>query len=260
MDQFDKNHLENSHTFTNALKAVEEWCIKYNIPEDHGLSHAITVAQNAREALSDFELTSDQRMAAILAALFHDIEDRKFVPSENLSGTRNILQQLGLNSEAVELVILMIHLVSCSKNGINVDDSYPKWYYIPRDADRVEALGYVGIQRAYYTTVGFIKRGKFQTCFFNSDTVRCRDEKELEQVATENRLKEYMKIGYSISLIDHFYDKLLHIRRLSSGSRTLQKLADERHCIMVNFVLDFGKTGAIDWHKYGINPESKDAQ
>jgi hypothetical protein len=69
-----------------------------------------------------------------------------------------------------------------------------------------------------------------------------------------------MKIGYSTSLIDHFYDKLLHIRRLSSGSRTLQKLADERHCIMVNFVLDFGKNGMIDWKKFGVKAESKDFQ
>lgn len=180
------------------------------------------------------------------------MEDRKFVPSENLSGTREILKQLSLGSEMIELVILMISLVSCSKNGLNIDDSIPKWYYIPRDADRIEALGYVGIQRAYDTTCEFMRRKKNQNCFFREDTIRCKDEKELETIATQSRLEEYMKTGYSSSLIDHFYDKLLHIRNLSSGSKTLQKIADERHLVMVNFVLDFGKTGSIDWEKYGI--------
>jgi uncharacterized protein len=236
--------------FEKALKEVEEWCEKYKIPDDHGAAHAIIVVENAKKALGDFQLTDKQQLAVILAALFHDIEDRKFVSSNNLSGTREILQRLELEQEIADLVIQMIFLVSCSKNGIEIDESIPKWYYIPRDADRIEALGHIGIQRAYETTVEFIKRGKVQSCFFSPNTVRCRDEKEVEQVATKERLKEYMKTGYSASLIDHFYDKLLHIRHLSSGSETLQKIAEERHRVMVDFVIDFGKNGSIDWNKY----------
>lgn len=250
-------NISNSFQFdlSKALKEVENWCSEHKIPDDHGLPHAIIVSQNAHDALADFNLNNDQQLAVILAALFHDIEDRKFVSSINLSGTREILNRLEIKPEIVDLVIQMILLVSCSKNGIEIDDSIPKWYYIPRDADRVEALGQVGIQRAYDTTAEFIRRGKFQTCFFSPNTVRCMNEKEVEQTATESRLKEYMKTGYSISMIDHFYDKLLHIRHLSSGSKTLQKIADERHRIMVDYVLNFGKTGRIEW--MGIKTDPK---
>lgn len=254
MAQLNRDRSEkHTHIFSCAIKAIEEWFVVNKIPEDHGLAHAIAVAGNAKKGAVDFELTDEQYMAVILAALLHDIEDRKFVASKNLSGTKYILQELELTQDIIDLIIRMIFLVSCSKNGIDIDHSVPKWYYIPRDADRLEALGPIGIQRAYETTSGFMKRGKFQTCFFSPDTIRCKDEKELEQVASEDRLREYMKTGYSVSMIDHFYDKLLHIRKLSSGSLTLQKIADERHQIMVDFVLDFGRTGKIDWQKYGID-------
>lgn len=39
---------KHSQILSSALKAMEEWCTKYKIPEDHGASHAIIVAKNAK--------------------------------------------------------------------------------------------------------------------------------------------------------------------------------------------------------------------
>ncbi len=43
----------------------------------------------------------------------------------------------------------MIDLVSFSKNGNQINANDPIYFYFPRYADRVEALGLIGIYRTY---------------------------------------------------------------------------------------------------------------
>jgi uncharacterized protein len=96
----------------------------------------------------------------------------------------------------------------------------------------------------------FAKRGSSQAIFWSDKTPRCSTVEELEKVATPDRIEEYKKTGFSESLIAHFYDKLLHIHHLSSGSTRLQGIADERRKILVDFVLEFGQCGTINWDKW----------
>jgi uncharacterized protein len=234
---------------SRAIPEIALWCKEQKIPDHHGATHAFTVVAHACLAVCDFKLDEWEQISVLLAAALHDVDDRKFTKSKDLNGARRIL--LAINFPRSELVLEMIRLVSCSKNGNTVEAGRPLWHYIPRDADRLEAIGRVGIKRAHDTTVEFAERGMAQTAFWTESTPRCQTREELERVATPERLETYHRQGgYSTSLIDHVYDKLLHIHRLSSGSPTLQKMADERHGIMVEFVLEFGRTGTIDWSKW----------
>ena len=234
----------------SAIIEVDRWCKEYKIPDDHGFIHALDVMRNASLALQDYDLEKIEELLVLLAALLHDINDRKYVPSENYEGVRMILSKIGLTSSYAEIVVTMINLVSCSKNGNTIDELVPKWYYIPRDADRLEALGYIGIKRAYETTIGFINQGKTPNRFWTDETIRCKNREELEITASRERLNEYTKIGKSQCFIDHFYDKLLHIKHLSSGSSSLQTIADQRHEIMVEFVIEFGINSTINWNRW----------
>ncbi len=242
--------LETSATVTKAIEYAAAWCHEMKIPEDHGIDHATTVMRNAARALPEFVLSESEKLYILLAALLHDLDDRKFVASANFDGARKVLKALGIETLGEEIIITMISLVSCSKNGNTINYSIPLWMYIPRDADRLEALGYIGIKRAHDTTVEFARRGKSQTQFWTEATPRCTTREELSKVASPQRMEEYKKGGYSASLIDHFYDKLLHIHHLSSGSTILRKEAEERREILVEFVLEFGRTGTIDWAKW----------
>ena len=65
----------------------------------------------------------------------------------------------------------------------------------------------------------------------------CRTREELEAIATPERFAAYD--GTSASVIDHFYDKLLHLRLTPemTPSEYLQRISRERHQVMVDYVL-----------------------
>lgn len=122
-------------------------CAWHRIAPDHGFEHAVKVAKLALLGLKDFPgITNAQKLAVLLAALLHDMDDRKIFPqSVDYKYARcclSILRSLWLiNQDDSELVIYMIKLVSFSANRNKV---YPcdlprLWVYLPRDADRIEA-------------------------------------------------------------------------------------------------------------------------
>lgn len=247
--------MDNTNILMDAIQRVSNWCKLYNFPEDHGFEHACKVVNNAKLAISQFNLSSENSLNVLLAALLHDIDDRKVIKSINYSGARTILKELdhayniGINN--TNSVIEMIKLVSCSENGNKTNANIPSWYYIPRDADRIEALKIIGIKRAYDTTVRLAKEKGIEPIFWTDKSPRCKTKEEIERNASPDKLENYLKRGgTSESLIDHMFDKVLHIHHLSSGSTILQKIADEGHAIIVNFVLEFGLTGTIDWNKW----------
>jgi uncharacterized protein len=230
-----------------VILEVMSLCKRRNIPEDHGIEHAIKVMTNASRALSHFKLGEASMEAVLLAALLHDVDDRKFTDSRDYEYARGILHHVGYYKQGFisTATIKMISLVSCCKNGNDIDSQFPAWYYIPRDADRLEALGYNGIKRAHDVTVS--RGGQF---WLPDTTPRCKTEDDLSKVASKERYDQYKATGTSASLIDHFYDKLLHVHKLSSGCPELQEIANERRQIMVDFVLEFGRTGTINWSKW----------
>lgn len=198
----------------------------------------------------------------LLAALLHDIDDRKLFLHAKSSDpysnarfiTNQVLNQLNTTynemfylsvSEAVQLVIDMISYVSASKNGDRIPEvckhmSTHEWLLIPRYADRVEAIGLVGIKRCFQYT---------KTCktpFFKETTVRANNELELfDSIATVERYNEYS--GTSETMIDHYYDKILRLSHFPIVNPYLCKLAQERNRVCIEFVLEFGKTGTCDF-------------
>lgn len=205
----------------------------------HGIDHMIAVMEHAKKAVTYEQLSESIKEQIILAALLHDADDTKIFP--NSIGYQNARSLLSSYVEEVthikdpgsfiDDVIKLIDLVSCSKNG----DSEPlyKWMAIPRDCDRLEAIGEIGIQRCdeYSTVVGAPD--------YVLETIKVNNEEELWMVATSERFKNYKK---SISKIDHYYDKLLHIGKpecLKSQNTYILKEAARRNRVMIDYVLNF---------------------
>lgn len=180
-----------------------------------------------------------------LAAILHDVDDRKLYNSKNYENARALLAPYIKDPERIVWIIKMIEITSFSSNG---NDDYgfsgsAEWLLYPRYADRLEAIGTIGIQRC------FLYSQYTNRPLFLPETPRAKTEEELWAIATPARLAEYIKRKESKSFIDHFYDKLLHIGAPGTmgGCQNKYVLMETaaRHAVMVEYVLVFGRTGEV---------------
>lgn len=209
-----------------------------NVCVSHGIEHSVIVMNNANKALEseDYNLNDSQKKAVLLAALLHDADDRKFFPNnKNFENLISVLE--GENSDFINLVIKMVDLVSSSKNGDNIPDGVKEWMLIPRYSDRLEAIGKIGIKRCYQYGI------TTNNPLYTENTKRLLDEKDLFELATLERYKNYK--GYSDSMIDHYYDKLIRASIFPIKNSFLTQEATKRQRPLIDFLLYFGKKGSI---------------
>lgn len=212
-----------------------------SVCKSHGLEHAITVMNHSVNALKVCKQTLDEetQLAIILASLLHDADDHKFFPkNKNNENTRYVLRNY--SQEFVNIVLQMIEYVSCSKNGDSVPtDAISKPYLLyPRHSDRLEAVGDIGCLRClqYAQTI--------KLPLFLADTSRVTTEEELWKVATAARYSKYK--GNSISMVDHYYDKLLRLGKFDTDNDYYMQESRNRIQPLINVVLQFGLTGTFD--------------
>ena len=188
-------------TYINKLDMLLQ---THNVCKSHGIEHAIAVLNHAKNAICSSPDPIEQYQFAIeLSALLHDADDKKFFPmNNNYENTRLILKDL--DDEIVELVIRMISLVSASVNGDSVPEDVVenKWMLIPRYSDRLEAIGVIGIRRAYVYNCTI----KCKT--FDELTPKLTSDDEIIKLA---KLRYQTYNGNSRTMIDHLYDKLIAV-------------------------------------------------
>ena len=111
----------------------------------HDAAHTLRVYRNAMR-LADALPQCDRELVA-LAALLHDADDPKLFRTENLANARAFLTAQGADPARIEAVCRVIGGVSYSKNGLTPPDTLEG--KIVQDADRLDALGAVGIARTF---------------------------------------------------------------------------------------------------------------
>jgi uncharacterized protein len=169
---------------------------------------------NEMESLADpFEVD--------IAALLHDTVDSKFAVRDTDEGyqlIRNFMDSCGM-SDLQEKVLNAIKNVSFSSKNRkeNPDDSL---LWIIQDADRLDAIGAIGIARA-----------------FNYGGFRNNKIYDPNIINTENGEKEFSKQG-ATSTISHFYEKLLLLKS-GMNTPTAKRLAEERHEFLELFLKQF---------------------
>ncbi|AQN68691.1 metal dependent phosphohydrolase [Saudi moumouvirus] len=213
----------------------------------HGFDHFIAVRNHALKALEFENISTTKKLQVELAAFLHDVDDPKiFHTSINYQNARHVLDTSFKEIKFDDLIldttyesfkndiIQLISLVSCSKNG---DDEPPEpWMAIPRDADRLEAIGEIGITRCRDFAI------HINLPFYTPETPIAKTREDVLKFATFERFNKYKSGHKSISMIDHYYDKLLHIGKpacLRSQNPYILKEAEKRNEIMINFVLNF---------------------
>ena len=157
-----------------------------------------------------------------LGALLHDVADSKFHHGDESKGpqiARDFLQQQEVDEEVIEHVISIIENISFK--GGNFNQKFKSIELdIVQDADRLDAIGAVGIARTF-NYGGFKNRALYNP----------------EIVPNLNMSKEEYKNSQAPT-INHFYEKLLLLKD-KMNTETGRKIAQGRHHFMEKFLSQF---------------------
>ncbi|MCO6174870.1 HD domain-containing protein [Flavobacterium sp. NRK F10] len=157
-----------------------------------------------------------------LAALLHDIADSKFHNGDETVGpkiAREFLLQQEVDEEIVRHVVSIIENISFKGGNFNPDFSSLE-LQIVQDADRLDAIGAIGIARTF-NYGGFKNRPMYDPAI----------------APKMNMTKEEYKKSNAPTL-NHFYEKLL-ILQDKMNTETGKKMAKERHQFMELFLAQF---------------------
>lgn len=158
-----------------------------------------------------------------LAALLHDIADSKFHDGDESIGpklAREFLFKHNVDSLIIEHVVKIIENISFKNSLDTGNDFNSSELEVVRDADRLDAIGAIGIARCF-NYGGFKNRAIYHP-----------DIKPNLNMSKD----EYKKS--SAPSINHFYEKLLLLKD-QMHTQTGRRLALSRHKFMENYLQQF---------------------
>ncbi|NAW51319.1 HD domain-containing protein [Elizabethkingia argentiflava] len=157
-----------------------------------------------------------------LGALLHDIADPKFHDGNEKIGPEtacSFLQSQQVEPEVIQQVVFIIRNISF-KNRTETAKHKPIELQIVQDADRLDAMGAIGIARL------------FNFGGFKNNPIHIPEEKP-----RLNFCKEEYKKSKGTS-INHFYEKLLLLKSMMN-TPTGKEMAAIRHQYMEDFLQQF---------------------
>jgi len=164
-----------------------------------------------------------------LSALLHDIADPKFHNGDEtlaLKISREFLESQNTPENIIEQVLFVIKNISFKNRG-EVPENLPIELKIVQDADRIDAIGAIGIGRTF-------NFGGFKNNPMYDPNI---------QPSLNMSKEEYKKSNGTT--INHFYEKLLLLKDLMNTSEG-KKIAEERHDFMLKFLDQFYKEWNVD--------------
>ncbi|GLB53121.1 phosphohydrolase [Neptunitalea chrysea] len=188
----------------------------------HDWFHIQRVFKNSLLIAKDEDPDSYNTLIVSLGALLHDIADSKFYNGDETVGPKlasAFMKSISLAPEVIEHVIKIIENISF-KGGNHTVQFASKELAIVQDADRLDAIGAIGIARTF-NYGGFKNRALYDP----EITPDLHMDKETYKKSTA-------------PTINHFYEKLLLLKD-RMNTNTGKKLAAERHAFMEQFLEQF---------------------
>ena len=184
----------NSSIIGSAIKYIEN--LFQNNADGHDTNHSMRVYKTAMHIADSYP--DCNRKIISLSALLHDADDHKLFNTKNNANARSFLQSQKLDTAEIEQICSIINEVSFSKNRGKSPESIEG--KIVQDADRLDAIGAVGIARTFA---------------FGGKNGRTLEES-----------------------LQHFYDKLLLLKD-EMNTEEAGKLASVRHTYLKSFIEEF---------------------
>ncbi|UPA29703.1 HD domain-containing protein [Terrisporobacter glycolicus] len=152
-----------------------------------------------------------------MASLLHDIDDWKF--SNNNKTTESFLESICVDEESIYKIMNIITTMSYKGGVVNSYQNNLEGKIV-QDADRLDAMGAIGIARAF--TYG----GSKNILMYNPH-IKPKNFQNLDEVKNLDN-----------HTINHFYEKLLKLKDLINTD-TAKQIAEERHRFMEIYLDEF---------------------
>lgn len=213
-----KSTIENTVEFVKekleGAEAGHDW---YHIERVWKLSKKIAETENCNQDVVEF------------SALLHDIADPKFHNGDETIApkiAREFLEGQQVPEDITEKVLFIIKNISFKNRG-ELPGELPVELKIVQDADRIDAIGAIGIGRTF-------NFGGFKNNLMYDPEI---------QPSLNMSKDEYKKSNGTT--INHFYEKLLLLKDLMNTQKG-KELAQERHDYMLGFLDQFYKEWNVD--------------
>lgn len=188
-----------------------------NAEGGHDWFHIERVWKNAR-TISQSEPAN--LLVVELGALLHDIADHKFNDeSIGISKARNFLESLHVDEGVIDHVLKIMKNISF-KGGNFQPDFSSKELAVVQDADRLDAMGAIGIARAF-------NYGGFKGRPMHDPSIKPMTGMTVEQYQQSKA-----------PTINHFYEKLLLLKE-RMNTETGKRMAQQRHQYMEQYLEQF---------------------
>ncbi|MHD0397206.1 HD domain-containing protein [Staphylococcus simulans] len=201
------------------LKSAEQYMKDFHQTDHtgHDVNHVMRVVKMAL-FISEQEGYGNPYIIQ-MAALLHDTIDTKLTEEATAeSKLVAFLNRIEVSGNDQDKIMHIIKNISF-RHHKNQDISLSKEGYIVRDADRLDAIGAIGIARTFQFAGHF-------------------DEPMWQGPIPDHIDSDVELDGYNPSAIKHFYDKLFKLKDLMH-TETATEIAQERHRFMEFFVAQF---------------------
>lgn len=193
----------------------------YGAEAGHDWFHTQRVFRNALLLAKDEDVDV---LIVSLGALLHDIADAKFHDGDETLGptmAKKFLESLSVDRHIIDEVVSIITHISYKNSLSKKDgDTHSKELQVVQDADRLDAIGAIGIARAFHYG-GFKNRTLYDP----------------EIPPNLEMSKEEYKNSKSPTL-NHFYEKLLLLKD-KMNTISGKKIAEERHLFLLKYLEQF---------------------
>lgn len=210
-------------TTTTTLTAVRDFA-KSKMRNDetgHGYDHIVRVVGLADRLVAE-NPTAD-RLLTLTAAYLHDVIDEKLVADPKVASAEvsDFLTTQGFKPAQQATIFLIMDNMSFHKTLDGTAKPLPLEGQIVQDADRLDAIGAIGIARAIYFG------GHFGEKIYDPAVAP----------RTQMTHAEYRNLGNE-TVINHFYEKLLTLKDLMNTTAA-KTLAKQRQQVMLDFLAEF---------------------
>eukprot|EP00123_Amoebidium_parasiticum_P001979 comp13188_c0_seq1/m.8549 comp13188_c0_seq1/g.8549 ORF comp13188_c0_seq1/g.8549 comp13188_c0_seq1/m.8549 type:complete len:256 (-) comp13188_c0_seq1:114-881(-) len=221
---FQRNMSSNGASEGNICRLAEAFVKEAlaNNDASHDYWHIHRVRNMALRLARDEKLPERSMEIVELAALLHDVGDWKYAPKdgEKKADAAVFLRDNGYPraDEVMDIIAKMGFKEELSSTGTSF---YPELAVV-QDADRLDAIGAVGVARCL-TFGGFFNR-----------TLHDPDVPPRENLTKE----AYMSSTVKQTTLNHFYEKLLKLKGMMK-TESGRKVAEGRHETMVAWLESF---------------------